>query len=80
MRVCAGCEISPTTGDQCIFLMANFLASLMGIMSTRKYLSDAGVTPYVLVAVLIHCKLLYLVQLFGVWCYCIHTEDLYSDF
>lgn len=46
--------------------MANFLASLMGIMSMRKYLSDAGIIPYVLVAVLIHCKLLYLVQLFGV--------------
>lgn len=60
--------------------MANFLASLMGIMSMRKYLSHAGITPYVLVAVLIHCKLLYLVQLFGIWCYCRHTEDLYSDF
>lgn len=62
------------------FLMAKFPASLMGIMSMRKYLSDAGITAYVLVAVLTHCKLLYLVQLFGVWCYCRHTEDSYPDF
>lgn len=62
------------------FLMAKFPASLMGIMSMRKYLSDAGITAYVLVAVLTHCKLLYLVQLFGVWCYCRHTEDSYTDF
>lgn len=61
------------------FLMAKFPASLMGIMSMRKYLSDAGIAAYVVVAVLIHCKLLYLVQLFGVWCYCRHTEDLYPD-
>ena len=62
------------------FLVAKFPASLMGIMSMRKYLSDAGITAYVLLVLLIHCKLLYLVSLFGVWCYCRLTEDLYLEF
>lgn len=45
--------------NKCIslfFLMAKFSESLMGVISMREYLSGAGITAYVLVAFLIHCK------------------------
>lgn len=62
------------------FLVAKFLPSLMGIISMRKDLSDTGNTAYVLLDVLLCCKLLYLVQLSRAWCYFRHTGDLYPDF
>lgn len=43
-----------------------FPPSLMGVMSMRKCLTDTRTTAQVLVAVFILCKLLYLVQQFGI--------------
>lgn len=59
--------------------MAKFLASLMGIMSTRKYLSEAGIITLYAGG----CSHTLQIALPGttVWCLVLlQTEDLYTDF